>query len=255
MRLYYPNLSDSATISASSQASTSLAGENVAHDHRARIWRTGTSSADEYVTIDLGSSQAATAAIIFAHTLLNADSDIELRKSNDNFVSNDVLVATFTWSASAMLVTFSSTSSRYWRFAFTKASAGVSRDLGRVFLGNYVELADLPDWDGFEVTPIDLSQKQRSEGGQSFTAIRNHYREFRLPMSGVTQSEIDALKTFSETVATHTPFFFTGDVGQSDETGEIIYAQLMKPLKRTPDGMGPTSGLAWSTSFEAEEML
>lgn len=256
MRLYYPNLTNAySAITGTSRASTSLSYENVAHDHKAKLWRTGTAVATEYVTIDLGSAKSATAAIIFGHTLLNTDSTIELRKSNDNFGANDVLVGTFTWSAAAMLLTFAATSERYWRFKFTKAAAGVSRDIARVFLGNYVDLPNLPDWDGFKVKVTDLTNKQRSEGAQIFSGIRPQFRTFHLDASGVTQTEIEALKLHGETVGIHTPFFLTVAVGQTDETGEILYVQLSKVPDRNADAMGEVSGLAWTAPIEAEEAL
>lgn len=255
MRLYYPNLLDTySAISGTSRASTTLSYENIAHAHRSKLWRTGTSVADEYVTIDLGSAQAATACIIFAHTLLVGDSTIQLRKSTDNFSANDVLVGNFTWSAAAMLLTFASTSSRYWRIVFTKASAGVSRDIGRVFLGTYVDLDGLPDFDGFKSSTVDLSESQRVVGGQVYTARGLQYRQFKLDMSGITQAEVESLKTFGETIGTHTPFFFTAQVGANGEAGEILYAKLSRVPSRDADGV-IGSDLGWSAPMEAEELL
>lgn len=257
MRIYYPNRLDVApTITGSSQASASLSASNVAHDHVVKVWRTGTASATETVTFDFGASVAATSAIIFAHTLLGTDSNIELRKSTDNFAANDVLVATFTWAATPMLVTFSTTSSRYWRVKFTKASAGATRDIGRIFIGDYVDFAGLPDWDGFKVKVVDLSSRDRSRGGQCFSSRQPQYREFKLDMTGVSQAQIATLRTLSETVGTHTPFFLTADVGASDEAGEILYLQLSEAIGREADGMGSSGDdLAWASPISAEECL
>lgn len=255
MRIYYPNLIDSySAITGTSRASTTLSYENIAHAHKSKVWRTGTSVADEYVTIDLGSAQAATACIIFAHTLLGTDSTIQLRKSTDNFAANDVLVGNFTWNSSAMLLTFSSASSRYWRLVFTKSSAGSSRDIGRVFLGNYVDFTGLPDFDGFQCKPVDLSQSQRMQGGQVYSSIGAQYRSVSLDMSGVTQAQVEALKLHGETVGTHTPFFLTADVGANGEAGEIFYCKLTKMANRDADGMSGAD-LAWAAPTEVEECL
>jgi len=254
MRIYYPNLADAySAISASSAVST-LPVTNVTHFHKSRVWRTGTSVADEYITIDLGSSQAATAAIIFAHTLTAGDSAIQLRKSTDNFAANDVLVGTFTWSSGPMLLTFTSTSSRYWRIKFTKASAGVSRDIGRIFLGTYTTFTGLPDWDGFSSSPIDLSQTQVSEGGQDYTNQRSQYRDIRLDASGVSTAQAADIKTFTETVGAHTPFFLQADENATDESGEVFYVRLKKLPARDTDGMVETT-LGWQIKLEAKEQL
>lgn len=255
MRIYYPNLIDSySAISGTSQASAALGYANVAHEHISRVWRTGTSVADEYVTIDLGSAQAATAAIIFEHTLTAGDSAIQLRKSTDNFAADDVLVGTFVFSAAAMVLTFSSASSRYWRVKFTKSAAGVSRDIARIFIGNY---ADIPlDGDGFGAEPKSLSNTDRSEGGQTFSTIRDQYRAFKFSTNGLSQSEVALLKTFTETVDTHTPFFVIADTTPpSDESGETLYCKLTKMPPRNARGFDSSGNIAWQGDFTAEEQL
>src|SRR4051812_35990008 len=99
MRFFYDNLIDATGVSfvGSSEASSSLGASNVAHEFKTKVWRTGTSTANESITFDLGSAQAATSVIIFAHTLTSGDSTIQLRGSTDNFSASDVLVATLTY--------------------------------------------------------------------------------------------------------------------------------------------------------------
>lgn len=255
MRLYYPNLIDAfSAIADTSHASTDLTGANVAQEHPSKVWRTGTSTATESVTIDLGSAQPVTAAIIFAHTILNTDSAIQVRGSNDNFGASNVLFGTFSWSSGPMVVTFGSGSARWWRIIFTKASAGVSRDIGRIFIGNYVTLTGLPDFDGFECDVTDMSQSERSEGGQIYTARRTQYRQFKLNMSGLSQSQASALKLFSETVGTFTPFFMIADESApSDESGETVYVKLDKVPARKTGGLDSAGFLAWEGSLVANE--
>jgi hypothetical protein len=255
MRLYYPNLIDAySAITGTSQASTDLGYVNVATEHPSKIWRTGTSTATESVTIDLGSAQAATAAIIYAHTLTAGDSTIQLRGSTDNFAASNVLVGTFTWVSGPIVVTFGSASFRYWRVIFTKSAAGVSRDIGRLFVGNYVTLTGLPDFDGFECDVTDMSQSERSEGGQIYTARRTQYRQFKLNMSGLSQSQAASLKLFSETVGTFTPFFMIADESApADESGETVYVKLDKVPARKTGGLDSAGFLAWEGSLVANE--
>ena len=260
MRLYYPNLLDTySAITGSSRASSDLSYENVAHEHVSKVWRTGATLADEYVTFDLGSAQAVTCAIIFAHTLNSLDAatnSIELRKSTDNFAANDVLVGTFSFTTAAMVLTFASTSSRYWRIKFSKDNASDTKDFGRIFLGNYVTFTGLPDFDGFEVQGKDMSQSERSEGGQVYTAQREQYRVFKLTMSGLTQAQGAALKSFSETVGTHTPFFMIADESApSDESGETVYVKLNDIPTRKAGGIDTGGYLAWEGTLTANELL
>lgn len=253
MRIFSPNLIDAAAITGSSRASASLSYENVAHDHRSRIWRTGTASANESVTFDLGAAGAATAAIIFAHTLTAGDSAIELHKSTDNFAANDVKVGDFTWTGGPIVLTFASTSSRYWRIKFTKSAAGVSRDIGRILIGNYTDF-DSVVWDGFKVKPNDNSQTQRSEGGQTWSAIRPQWRTIKID-NWLTSAEVLDLKALSDRVGTTTTFFVQADELATDESGEVLYVKFRDVPERDTSGLDEGGDLAWSGPMEMEEQL
>lgn len=258
MRIYYPNLIDAySEITGTSRASIDLSYENVAQEHPSKVWRTGATLADEYVTIDLGSAQAATAAIIFAHDIESADASagaIELRKSTDNFAANDVLVGAFTFSTAAMVLTFSSASSRYWRVKFTKFDSAEVRNIGRIFLGNYIAIP--VDGDGFKATPVSASSTDYSEGGQSYSTQRPQSRQFALDLNSLSQSEVALLKTFCETVDTHTCFFFVPDETlPSDEAGEVLYAKATRLPERKTAGFDSSGNLAWNGQLEAREQL
>lgn len=254
MRLFWNNLIDAAGvgISASSAVST-LPASNLANAARTKVWRTGTSVAAEYVTFDLGSAQACTAAIILAHTLLAGDSLIQVRGSTDNFSASNVLVATFTWASGPMLIAFGSASYRYWRIAFTKASAGVARDIGRIFLGTYHETSVQPDYDGYEAANRDLSISQRSIAGQHYSDQRGAMREFRTDFSGILQTELDNLLAIFAAVGTHTSLFIQVDPSGPAELAEPIYCRFTNDLRRQVDGFD--SGLRWNTSLEYTEQL
>lgn len=263
MRIHYNNLIDAiaaAAITSTSEASSELGPENVAHDHVSKVWRTGGSVADEYVTFDLGSAQAATSVIIFAHTLTALDfaaNAVELRKSTDNFAANDVLVAsTSTFTAGAIVLTFSSTSSRYWRIKFTKDNAADVRDIGRVFLGTYETFTGLPDWDGLKIKPRDMSQTDRSEGGQTYSCVRPQYREVSFDASALNQTEVGVLKTISEEVGTHTPFFIIAiESGSDAESAETLYVKFTQIPERNTAGMGSDGNLAWDGEWKMAEEI
>lgn len=261
MRIFYTNLIDAAAVAftSTSEASSELGPENVAHDHVSKVWRTGASVADEYVTFDLGSSQAATCAIIYAHDITSADAsagNIELRKSTDNFAANDVHVGNFTWSELAMVLTFASASSRYWRIRFTKFDAAEVRNIGRIFLGTYSTFTGLPDWDGLKIKPRDLSQTDRSEGGQTYSCARPQYREIGFDASALNQTEVGVLKTLSEAVGTHTPFFIVAiESGTDAESAETLYVKFTQIPERNTGGMGTDGNLAWDGEWRMAEEI
>lgn len=154
-----------------------------------------------------------------------------------------------------MVLPFSLTSSRYWRVKFTKSAAGISRDIGRVFIGNYADFAGLPDWDGFKVKVNDMSQTDRSEGGQTYSAQRPQFRSIKLEMSGASAGQAIALKTHGETVGIHTPFFLQADTAATDETGEVFYVKLSDVPDRNADGLDSDGAIAWAAPMNVEEEL
>lgn len=76
------------------------------------------------VTVDAGVAKSFDYLVIWGHDLFTQGATIELRKSNDNFVVNDVLVATQTpTDDKPFLLVFTSNSERYTRITLTGASA------------------------------------------------------------------------------------------------------------------------------------
>jgi hypothetical protein len=257
MRFFHTNLIDASgvIITDSSSASSSLTASNLAHEHKAKVWRTGTSNATETVTFDLGSAQSVTAAIIFAHTLTASDSGFDVRGSTDNFAASDVLIAnpTFLTGYTYMISTFSSVSYRYWRFKFNKASAGVSRDIGRIFLGTYTDIDNVISFDGVNVKRPDLSQKSRSAGGQTFTDRRSQYRSIDVSMDSMTTTDKDSLKTITDTTGTHQSFWCQIDRNATSEMSEVLYVKFRDLPDAKTSGM--SSDLVWDAKLELEEQL
>jgi hypothetical protein len=242
-------------ITASSEASSSLAGSNVAHEFKTKVWRTGTSSAAESIVLDLLSAKAATSLILFAHTLTGSDTSLELRGSTDNFAASDVLVATLAYAAGTIKATFSTATYRYWKVKFTKSAAGESRDIGRIFLGTYYETTIQPDWDGLKIMPKDLSVKGRTSGGQTYTERRSQYRMPSVDFSGVSTTMKDAVKTITDAVGTHTSFFIQVDPNGTSEAAEIFYVKFVDAVGRKADGISSDGDISWDLKMDFEEML
>jgi hypothetical protein len=256
LRLFYNNLIDASGvgISSTSQASTSLAPANVAHEFKTKVWRTGTSVAAESITFDLLSAKDVTSLILFAHTLTGSDTSLELRASTDNFAASDVLIATLTYAASTIKATFSVQTYRYWRVKFTKSAAGESRDIGRIFLGTYYETPIQPDWDGVKITPKDLSAKTRSAGGQTYTDRRSRYRTVTTDFSGVSTTMKDGIKTVTDLTGTATSLFLQVDPNGATELSEIFYVKFTEAVPREADGID-ASDVTWDLKMDFEEML
>lgn len=253
-RFFYSNFIDASgvAITESSEAST-LPSSNVVDDQMTKVWRTGTSTASEYVTFDLGSSQSATAAIIHNHTLTSGDSTITLRGSTDNFSASNVLIATFTHSTGTMLATFGAANYRYFRISFTKASSGVTRDIGRIFVGNYATLTALPDYDGWEEEKDTRETTLITSGGQSFSEIKSNGRKCRVRFSQIDQTDKDTIEAVRDAMGVAYPFFF--QVDQTGPSGMQTPWYVKFSAKPKFKVTGYDASLRWDTELELSEQL
>lgn len=116
------------------------------------FWGTTTVNQAAWARLDLGSSKAADMLAIDRGHNLGGLAGVKLQKSTDNFVANTVDVVTFTIPAAAsaddtalsagartpegaFLLSFASTSSRYWRLLIPAMGAGVKPKIVGWFVG------------------------------------------------------------------------------------------------------------------------
>lgn len=254
MRLFYTNLIDGeVTLTPTSEAAL-LPVENIANELPGRPWRTGTSTATERVVIDLGSAQSVTSVILYAHNLTGSDSAILLEGNSADSWGAPAFSQALTWSADAIAAVFASQSFRYWRISFTKSAAGETRDIGRVFLGTYVDTDEQPSWDGYESTPRDLSRKLRTPSGQVYADLQpERQRLFRARFAQMPNSQAAALRTFYDSVGEAVSFF--AQVETSGVLTEILYVKLNQPVSLSARGLDDGGSLAWDGELQLEETL
>lgn len=252
MRFWWNNLIDAAGVvfTASSEVDT-LPGENIAHEFRAVPWRTGTSSAAENIVIDLGSAQAVTSVILFDHTLTSGDSGITLEGNTADSWGAPAFSQALTWASGTISQTFSTQTYRYWRIKFTKASAAVSRDIGRVFLGTYLEPTDIPDYAGYEDSLNDPSRKAKSVTGQTWTGQVPQFTDMQWTLSRFGQTDIDNLRTMFAAVGQSKSLFVQAQTTSPLNT--IWYVKFTRAYGRK---IGAYQGaFLWDTELEMEEQL
>lgn len=244
-RLLWDNLIDSATLTASSEDSA-LPGINIANALRSKVWRTGTSTADEDIVIDHGSAKAITCVILLDHDLTAGDSDIVLEANATDSWGGPSFSQALTRVEGPIAAYFSSESYRYNRVAFTKSASGETRDIGRVFVGTY----DAAPITGLQIRPKDLSKKSQSIGGQTFHDIRPIYDQIMLEMGVVTKAIYDLIKTMFETVGIHQSFFISID--NDVEPVDWIYYVKAKSM---PSFQPVVTTTHWRTSLSLDEQL
>lgn len=252
MRLFYSNLIDaSGVVITPSSEVTTLPAENVAHEFRKRVWRTGSSTAAEYVVFDLLTAQAVTAIILLDHTLTSGDSSIILEGNTADSWGAPAFTTTLTYAADIISKTFSSQSYRYWRLKFTKSSSGAVRDIGRVFLGTYDETAEDPDYDGLDITEDDNGRSQSTIGGQEYNERQDPFRIISCKFTHISQTMKDQLASYVRTVRQSRPHFV--QVATASPFDAIYYVKLRNAPKFGVKAMD--SSAVWDNSLEFKEQL
>lgn len=252
MRFFWNNLIDASgvTFTPTSEVST-LPVENIANEFRARVWRTGTSVADENVVIDLGSAQSVTSIILLDHTLTSGDSAIAIQGNASDSWGAPSVNESLTYAAGTISKVFTGGAYRYWRLKFTKASSGVSRDIGRVFLGPYLEPTDLPDYDGYDERLEDLSRKTKARSGQTWTDQLPQFATLNVSMSRFGQTDVDNIKTMLDTVGQSKSFFFQCET--SGSLNKVWYVKNRRAFSRKV--VAYDGGYKWDFNMEMEEQL
>lgn len=209
-RILWDNLIDGSAvaISASSEASD-LPATNVAHPHRTKVWRTGTATASEYVRFDLGAAMAVQAAVIINHDLTGSDA---VALQGGASAGATTVNQAMTYNAGAMFAVLSAEQTyQHWQIAITKPSAGVTRDVGRVFIGPMIQLISSPDIHAIRIEWQDETKRDRSLGGVAYSDLREKYRRVRIPLPFLEATEAEALDLAVQYVGIGIPFFIQLD--------------------------------------------
>lgn len=255
MRILRDNLIDySATVITAGSADVDLPVANVQHPHRGKVYRTGVSAAAEWIKFDLGSAKAVQAVILLDHTLTASDSLIKLQGNATDSWGAPSVDETMTFNADAMKKYLSSAQTyRWWRVIFTKSAAGETRDVGRVFLGPYDEMARGPKQpDGLEITPEDLSETSRALGGQTYSEIKGQYDHIKIDFPGaVSEAQSAMLIALADACGTHTPFFV--DIDPTNKPYDWFYYAKARSLKGRKVVMMNGATILWDTSMELAE--
>jgi len=255
MRIYRENHVDhvDTTITAASEAAD-LPASNLRDPDRGNVYRTGASSTDEAIVFDLASAKAVRSVIILDHTLTAGDSAIGLQGNDTDSWGTPAVDEVITFAEGTMAHHLSAEETyQFWRVIFTKSASGETRDIGRIFLGPYDEMARGPKIpDGLDITPVDLSQTDRALGGKTHSEIKGQYDNIIVDFPPIGDAQMDLLKSLSESCGSHTPFFVSID--PTNEPVELLYYVKAKSLKGRKVKMWGSAPV-WDTSLEMNEEI
>lgn len=254
-RLLWKNLVDlSATTITSLSENDDLPVSNVAHPHRGRIYRTGVTDADEWIKFDLGSAKAVQAVILLDHTLTASDTTIKLQGNATDVWTSPSVDQTLTFNAGTLAAFLSSAQTyRWWRIVFTKSAAGEYRDVGRVFLGPFYECAKGPAFKGVRITPVDLSETERSRGGQTYSDQLDSYDEIEIEFMLLPDAQMDQFIALAAAVGTHTPWFV--QIDSVNKPYEWLYYVKFDGFTKRQVEIKRPAGYSWSVKWKLNEDL
>ena len=257
MRIYYDNVIDAnGAIFTPTSYDSAYPADLLSNEQRSHGWKTGATVAAENVVIDLGAVPSVTiqSCILLDHDLLNTDSLIKIQGNATDSWGAPTVDETLTWASGIIAKNFTGAALRYWRLLFTKASAGVQRHIGRLFLGPYYTTTE--GVSNAKIKQQDLSQSQRTEGGQKWSDAQDSFREYELPFDAASNSQVDSIITFANAVGTFKSFFFQIDENSANaKLSERVYAKLKQKPEYTPNGFDSSGELAWNFQLEIEEQL
>jgi hypothetical protein len=232
MRVYYNNLldGDAVAFTPTSEAA-GFPVENLANDQRSNPWRTGASTATERVVIDLGSAQLVQALILLDHDILVGETITIEASATANWAAPDYTSAV-TWSAGPLLLMTGNRTYQYWRLSIAKTGSAVVREIGRAFLGPFLQFGEPPDYAGFKRKPVSMTTSATSSGGQVYSSARDSSREIELSFSAFGQSDLDDVTIFYSAVDLHTSFFVVVD--ETASVGSEFATPMYCKLKDLP---------------------
>jgi hypothetical protein len=221
--------------------------ENTQDSRARKVWRTGTSSATEYIVGDFGAAKAVTSVIIHAHNLVSGDTDIKFQMNATDSWTTPSFEQVLTRADKTFGAVFASQSYQYFRIVFTKASAGVTRDIGRIFVGTYLEPSRQVDFSGFDLQTIDTSDVEMSIGEDEYADIKNVHAEFTCEFSQLPETDMANITTYYRTVGKYSPHFV-----QVETTGysNYYYVRITKAVKQQAVGVA-----FWKTAVDYKEQV
>lgn len=212
MRLFWNNLIDTATVTASSEADD-YPIENIQHIWKKRVWRS-TAAFSEVIDITLESDDDARVLIIYNHNL-ELGAEVRIKGNTVDNEATAVLDEEVTVTENKIIHYFSGGVQNYdyWWLTIDYPS-GVSGDyfeIGRIFLGDYYEFDY--QYSTLKQGFIDPSPKVYSDDLQLAADRRDSHKWFLFTWSvgAINETALDNLYAMFQEIGQSVPFFIEYD--------------------------------------------
>lgn len=204
-----------------------------------------------WMNFDLGSAQAFTAVVMIGHNVTGTGAAARLDGDDATMVGVG-LGATVDFTSAIDLdgdVTyFAQQTRRYLRLViYDIQNTDAYSEVGVLFVGPYLGL------EGFAPQVVDvtddLSEVTKAVGGAPWATVRAQPRTWELRLINVTNAAKAELRTFEETVGTHSPWFFNFD---SADPSNTRYVRMTTGFRWEAQ---ETTPVTWHASVRFEEYL
>ena len=200
-----------------------------------------------------GASNDVSCVVLHNHNLKETDTNIKLLGNDTDSWGTPAFTQNLTHVAGPIsFYLLTPQSFRFWRVTFDKLVATETRDIGRVFLGDYYEVPQNVGPDGITIRKKDLSKIGKSVGGQSYADVKSIFDQINLNFSMMEHTQYSQFVIIAEAVGLHTPFFVSleHDVEPVDW---LYYVKFMSLQSFKIKTIGPI--MFWSASMRLEEQL
>lgn len=229
----YDNLLDSATLTASSEA-TGLTAENLKNPFRSKVWRTaGATAGTAQLVIDHGTAKAVNAIALTGYNWLSAPGTLQIEFNSADSWASPAATETLTWvsgttpggNKGTIIKLLSATQTyRYNRLSVVYAPG--DWDLGRLFVGQAFEPTRTYGW-GYGESVVDPSLISSSIGGQDHADEIERYRVITANGIIQTQAQWVLYQAMINSVGTRQPIFVAFDYA-GEPVERTVYGKFSK---------------------------
>jgi hypothetical protein len=251
-RLLWDNetLDSAVTITSSSEV-TNRPDDNVANRGRWKVWRSSTTTGDQWIKFDLGSAKTLKSIFLVNYTAHTGGSIKVQAHSSDAWGTPDVdeTLTLPSFNPTEVVGAFFSSVSRQWVRVFfsNDASANEYVDLGVCFAGDYLQPSS-SIFEQFGVRRIDPSKVVRALDGQEESQSRTKFYQFNGEFLFRPDAEKDSFAQAFETIGVSIPFFFVLDITDPDLQ---FYGHFEQALNLSHSDMA--DGSNWNIPFSFME--
>jgi hypothetical protein len=249
-RLYYADAITADAVWSASSWAYGMGPANLATPHLAEPWRTTDQTAYEWAKVDLGAAAAISGAYVAGHDLDGSEVLTLEGHASDSWEAPTVSLDFTIYAGMPLPLSFAETSLRWWRLVLAKDAAADVRSIGRLYLGSVYECGRNPEPDSLELGYLDLTERDRSSGGQTHSAAGALLRTLKARFRAAPWSQVAAFRALAETCGTWAPFLF--DLSPSNPE---LFAPLYATAERVLGPGAPLGALGASGAWDLELSL